>query len=80
MVIVEEGLDMAYGLTEKRSFVTMRILALPLLAGATILGGAASALVIFGLPIGNLIKDSVPVAGPAFGATWTTLRWLLALG
>jgi membrane protein len=80
MVIVEEGLDMAYGLSASRSFVTGRLLALPLLAGATILGGAASALVIFGAPLGGLIKESMPVAGPAFSAGWTTLRWLIALG
>ena len=80
MVIVEEGLDMAYGLSADRSSVTKRILAIPLLVGATILGGAASALVIFGSQLGGLFKDSAPVAGPAFAAVWTTLRWLIALG
>jgi len=80
MVIVEEGLDMAYGLPADRSFLAKRALALPLLGGALILGGAASALVIFGPQLGELIKESTPVAGAAFGAAWTTLRWLLALG
>ena len=80
MVIVEEGLDMAYGLTADRSFVAKRVLALPLLAGATILGGGASALVIFGSQIGGLFAHSLPVAGAAFAAIWTALRWLIALG
>lgn len=79
MVIVEEGLDMAYGLPADRSFLAKRALAIPLLVGAALLGGAASALVIFGPQIGNLIKDSSPVGGAAFGAVWTALRWVIAL-
>jgi membrane protein len=79
MVIVEEGLNMAYGLAGDRSFAVKRTLALVLLAGATVLGGAASALVVFGAPLGGLIKDSAPLGGAAFSAVWTTLRWLIAL-
>jgi membrane protein len=79
MVIVEEGLDMAFGLPADRSFLAKRTLAIPLLAGAAVLGGAASALVIFGPQIGSLIKDSSPVGGAAFGAVWTALRWVIAL-
>jgi membrane protein len=79
MVIVEEGLDMAYGLAADRSFVRKRIVALPLLLGATVLGGSASALIVFGPQIGGLIRESVPVAGSAFDALWTILRWVLAL-
>ena len=40
MVIVEEGLDMAFGLPADRSFLAKRGLALPLLVGATLLGGS----------------------------------------
>jgi membrane protein len=80
MVIVEEGLDMAYGVSVDQSFLSKRLRALPLLIGATVLGGGASALVIFGAPIGHLIRDSSTTTGPAFGAVWTTLRWLIALG
>jgi membrane protein len=79
MVIVEEGLDMAYDLAADRSFVRKRIVALPLLLGATVLGGSASALIVFGPQIGGLIRESVPVAGSAFDALWTILRWVLAL-
>jgi membrane protein len=80
MVIVEDGLDMAYGLPADRSFATKRTLALLLLLGATVLGGAASALVIFGPQLGILIRDSSLLGGTAFSALWTTLRWLIALG
>jgi membrane protein len=79
MVIVEEGLDMAYGLPADRSFLVKRVVAMPLLLGATVLGGAASALVIFGPQLGSLIKESAPFGGVVFGAVWTTLRWVSAL-
>jgi membrane protein len=79
MVIVEEGLDMAFDLPLDRSFLHKRAVALPLLLGATVLGGAASALVIFGPQLDNVIKDSAPLGGAAFGAVWTILRFVIAL-
>jgi membrane protein len=79
MVMVEEGLDMAYGLPADRSFLAKRIVALPLLAGATVLGGAASALVIFGPQLGTLIRDATPFASSEFAAAWTVLRWVSAI-
>jgi membrane protein len=79
MVIVEEGLDMAYGLSADRTFLKKRLTSIPLLAGATVLGGAASALIIFGPQLGNLINDSSSLGGTAFGITWTVLRWIIAL-
>jgi len=79
MVIVEEGLDMAFGLSLDRSFLMKRVIAMPLLLGATVLGGAASTLVIFGPQIGNLIKDTAPIGGATFSAVWTALRWVIAL-
>ena len=79
MVIVEEGLDMAYGIAADRSFLAKRLMALPLLLGGAVLGGSASALTIFGPQLGELIKRSVPVGGAAFAASWTVLRWVIAL-
>jgi len=79
MVIVEEGLDMAFGLSLDRSFLAKRAVAMPLLLGATLLGGAASTLIIFGPQIGNVIKDTAPLGGVAFSAVWTVARWVLAL-
>lgn len=79
MVIVEEALDMAYEIGSDRSFVQKRLLALPLLVASALLGGAASALVVFGPQIGSAIHGSVPVAGGVFAALWTALRWIVAL-
>ncbi|MHB8380200.1 MAG: YihY/virulence factor BrkB family protein [Acidimicrobiales bacterium] len=80
MVIVEEGLDMAYDLPRDRPFLAKRLVALPLLLGATILGSAASALIIFGPQLGNVIKHAAPIGGTAFSTVWTVLRFLIALG
>jgi len=80
MVIVEEALDMAYDVPEDRSFLAKRLVALPLLLGATLLGSAASALIIFGPQLGTLIKHSAPIGGAAFSTVWTIVRFLLALG
>lgn len=79
MVIVEEGLDMAYGLPADRSFLAKRVAAMPLLVGAVVLGGSASALIIFGPQLGNLIKSSAPIGGTAFATLWTIIRWIFAL-
>jgi membrane protein len=79
MVIVEEGLDMAYDLPLDRSFLGKRAVALPLLLGATVFGSAASALIIFGPQLGNVIKETAPIGGTAFSAVWTILRFVIAL-
>ncbi len=79
MVVVEEGLDMALGLAMDRPFLTRRVVAVPMLASAVVLGGAASALAVFGQPLGRLVHDVLPLAGPAFSVTWTLLRWACAL-
>jgi membrane protein len=79
MVVVEEGLDMAFGLATDRSFVRRRLVALPLLASSVAFGGAASALAVFGSPLGRLLRDAVPIHGVVFTASWDALRWALAL-
>lgn len=79
MVMVEEGLDMAYEVPRDRSFLAKRLIAVPLLVAAALLGGAASALIIFGPQIGTAIKGITPVGGAVFSTTWLVLRWLVAL-
>ena len=79
VVMIEEGLDMAYGIANDRSFLAKRLVALPLLLGATLLGGAASALIIFGPQLGHLVKVASPFGASAFAVAWTLLRWILAL-
>ncbi len=80
MVIVEEGLGMAYGLPRDRSFVQKRYVALQLLVGGIVLGGGASALAVFGAQLGTAIRHSLPISGVAFGFAWTLARWAVALG
>lgn len=79
MVMVEEGLDMAYEDPADRSFIGKRLIAVPLLLGSAILGGGASALVVFGGPIGTALRASVPVAGGVFAVGWIVVRWAAAL-
>jgi membrane protein len=79
MVVVQQGLDVAYGLPTDRSFLGKRALGVVLLVGAILLGGAASALVVFGAPIGKAIKTTSIFSGDAFSGGWTTLRWIIAL-
>lgn len=79
MVMVEESLDMAYGLVRDRTFLAKRLRAIPLLAGSALLGGTASALVVFGPQIGRAIQSSAPIGGTAFSMSWTVFRWLGAV-
>jgi membrane protein len=79
MVIIEEGLDMAYQLPQDRSFLAKRLRALPLLAASVLLGGGASALVVFGPAIGSTLRSAGPLTGTALVVAWTALRWVAAL-
>ena len=79
MVVVEEGLDMAFGLSTDRSFLVRRLIALPLLAASVVLGCVASALAVFGAQLGRLFGDVVPIHGELFTISWGVLRWLAAL-
>jgi membrane protein len=79
MVVVQQGLDVAYGLPTDRSFLGKRALGVVLLVGAILLGGAASALVVFGAPIGKAIKSTSIFSADTFSGGWTALRWIIAL-
>jgi membrane protein len=79
MVVVEQGLDVAYGIPNDRSFIGKRAIGVLLLIGAIILGGAASALVVFGASIGTAIRHTSPFSASVFAAGWTALRWIIAL-
>jgi membrane protein len=79
MVIVEQGLGMAYGVARDRTFLGKRRMGLLLLVGGVILGGGASALTVFGSSIGDSIRNSAPVTGVAFEAAWNIIRWIVAL-
>ena len=78
MVALQVGLDVAYDVEQDRPFVKKRIVALLLLAVTAVLGGVATVLVVFGQPLGEAIRDNVPLGG-AFVVVWTVVRWALAL-
>jgi membrane protein len=79
MVIVEEGLDMALEISTDGAFVAKRLRAVPMLLAAVLLGGGASALIVFGASIGHALKGAVGPLGGAFDVGWTVVRWAAAL-
>ena len=79
MVIVEQGLGAAFGVAQDRAFLAKRRVGLALLCASVVLGGGASALVVFGSSIGGIIRNGAPVSGAAFQSAWDVIRWVVAL-
>ena len=72
------GLDVAYDVKDDRKFVKKRLVAFELLAAVLVLGGLATALIVFGEPLGDSLRDNLPF-GSAFVVLWTVTRWVLGL-
>ncbi|MDP8991683.1 MAG: YihY/virulence factor BrkB family protein, partial [Actinomycetota bacterium] len=81
MVALQSGMDVAYDIPQERErkFAKKRATALLLLVVAAVLGGIATVLVVFGQPLGEALRDDLPLGG-AFVVVWTVLRWALAIG
>jgi membrane protein len=75
MVGLQMGLDVAYDVQDDRKFVKKRIVAFELMAAMVVLGGAATALIVFGAPLGDALRDNLPF-GSAFVVLWTLIRWV----
>ena len=78
MTASEEALDVGYEVPESRKFVRKRAVAIVLVFVALVLGGIATALLVFGQPLGDAIDNAVPLGG-AFPVVWTIVRWSLTV-
>lgn len=78
MAVLQQVLDVAYGVQTDRKFAARRARGLPLLLATGVLGSLAAALVVFGQPIGSAIQGDLTVSGPVFNAGWTVFRWVVA--
>ena len=72
---MQMGLDVAYDVRDDRPFVKKRLVAFELMLAMLVLGGAATALIVFGAPLGDALRDNLPF-GSAFVVLWTVLRWV----
>lgn len=80
MTVLQTGLDIAYEVPRGRTFLAKRGVALLLMLITLVLGGIASALVVFGAPLGTAIAGLVPLGASAFLIVWNIARWILTLG
>ena len=72
------GLDVAYDVKDDRKFVKKRLVAFEILLALLVLGGLATALIVFGAPLGETLRDNLPF-GSAFVVLWTVIRWVVGL-
>ncbi|MGH9223117.1 MAG: YihY/virulence factor BrkB family protein [Acidimicrobiales bacterium] len=79
MVALQVGLDIVYEVPKERPFVKKRLRAFALIGVFVLLGGLASAAIVFGQPVGGAIRDHLPFGGSVFTLLWTLARWLVGL-
>ncbi len=78
MAALQVGLNVAYDVPEDRTFLKKRLRGLLLMLVALVLGGIATAAIVFGAPLGDALRDNLPF-GDAFVVLWTLIRWVVGL-
>jgi membrane protein len=79
MAAAEEGLDVANDVPESRKFLKKRAVGLVMTFAALALGGVATALLVFGQPIGKAIEGVLSISNSGFVVAWTVVRWILTV-
>lgn len=76
---LQEGFDVAYDISEIRSFAQKRIKAFKLLAISALLGGIGIFVLVFGGVLGRLIEQNFVTDWPGFMVVWNAMRFGIAL-
>ena len=79
MVALQSGLNVVYDIEQDRKYLKARLYAVLLLVATAVLGGLATAAIVFGAPIGESLRDSFGAGGTAFVILWTLARWVVGI-
>ncbi|MBO0713714.1 MAG: YihY/virulence factor BrkB family protein [Acidimicrobiales bacterium] len=79
MSVLQQTLDVVYGVPVDRKFMARRARALPMMIATAVLGGVGAGVIVFGAPIASAIHGHVGLTGTPFNVVWTVVRWVVAV-